>query len=111
MRLNIDAKIRYMQFRTLHRYLGTNHQVAKFIKNKDDICTFCKIDNENTKEPETIKHLFFECQVTKKVLNDFYQKWLPEDTEHLTACNFIFSTLIKNDDKDKLINHINMFIK
>ena len=111
MRLNIDVKIRYMQFRMLHRYIGTNHQVAKFKEEIEDICTFCKIDDKNTQEKETIKHLFYECNTTQKLLRDFYEKCLPEEIVHLNACNFLFTTLIKNDDKDKLLNHTNMILK
>ena len=103
--------MRYMQFRTLHRYLGTNCQVAKFNKDAKDICTFCKINDKHTTEKETIKHLFYECKTTNDLLNDFYDKWLPEEKEHLSICNFIFTTLIKNDDKDKLLNHTNMLLK
>ena len=63
--------------------LGTKNQVAKFKKDTADICTFCKIDNENTSEQETLKHLLYQCETTNKLLTDFYEKWLPEEIEHL----------------------------
>ena len=42
MKIHLDIRIRYLQFRILHRYLGTNHQVSKFRMDFPDKCTFCK---------------------------------------------------------------------
>ena len=49
--------------------------------------------------------------MTQTLLREFYEKWLPEEREHLNISNFLFTTLVKNDDKDKLLNHTNMILK
>merc|ERR1712237_90036 len=54
MKMHLDIKIRYVQFRILHRYLGTNHQVSKFRSDIIDKCTFCEKKNGNTENKETL---------------------------------------------------------
>ena len=57
--------LQWFQFRINHRILGTNLLLHKIDNNTDYKCTFCK------REPETIEHLLWECELVKKLLNDF----------------------------------------
>ena len=111
MKTHLDIKTRYVQFRILHRYIGTNHQVSKFRDDIPDKCTFCEKKYEDTENNETIQHLFFKCETTNNLINTYYEKHLTEEIEHLNEENFIFSPLTKNDDTDNLLKNVNMLIK
>ena len=111
MKMHLDIKIRYMQFRILHRYIGTNHQVAKFRDDISDKCTFCEKRLGDTKNNETIQHLFFRCETTNKILTQYYRKHLNREIEYLNEENFIFTPLVKDDDTDKFLKNVNMLIK
>ena len=40
----MDVKFRYTHFRILQRFIGTNHQHAKYDESVADKCTFCKLN-------------------------------------------------------------------
>ena len=49
-----DTKLRWFQFRIIHRILGTNSLLCKMGIKTDNKCSFCN------REKETIKHLFWD---------------------------------------------------
>ena len=51
-----DPKLRWLQYRLLHRILPVNTYFIKMKIVDCNLCTFC-----NT-EPESIAHLFWECK-------------------------------------------------
>ena len=59
------AKFKSFQYRLLHRAIITNVHMKRWKKLEDDGCTHCR-----TKEPETIKHLLFECSIAKTLLGE-----------------------------------------
>ena len=72
--ITIDTRLRWFQFRLVHRILGVNSFLAKIGRRDDNLCTFCHA------ESETLVHLFCTCEITltfwtqlsewmKKVLN------------------------------------------
>ena len=103
MKIHLDIRIRYLQFRILHRYLGTNHQVSKFRNDIPDKCTFCEKKNGNTAQTETIQHLFFQCEVSNGIITQYYQKHLNEEIEHLNEENFIFTPIDSKHEFDTVI--------
>lgn len=54
-----DNKIKEMQFKILHRIIGTNKFLYKINRVPSPTCTFCNLYMEN------IEHLFYECLVIK----------------------------------------------
>ena len=52
----LDSKLRWFQFRLIHRVLGTNLFLCKIHKLETNVCTFCK------SEEETLIHLFCNCK-------------------------------------------------
>ena len=56
-----STKLRDFQFRLLHNIVITNCQLFKWKKRDDDLCTFCKKDNES------IIHLLLRCEVSKAI--------------------------------------------
>ena len=53
----------WFQTRIVHRILGTKSLLYKMNILQDNLCTFCK-ENE-----ETIKHLFWDCCFTQRIVN------------------------------------------
>ena len=54
----IDTRLRWFQYRLIHRILGTNSFLFKIKKLDSNLCTFC-----NSQE-ETLIHLFCSCAAT-----------------------------------------------
>ena len=75
-----DTTIIWFQYRLIHRILATNtflHMIHYIDSNK---CTFC------TNEPETLQHLFYDCNVVRK-LWESVEKWISEKTGVTTTLN------------------------
>ena len=64
-----STDIQWFQFRILHRIIGTNYFLYKIKYTNTDRCTFCKI------EPETLEHLFYDCQIVREFWNSIGQ-WI-----------------------------------
>ena len=66
-----DTKLRWFQFRLIHRILGVNSFLLKINKVDSGLCSFCNL------EEETIIHLFCGCPITLLFWNNVAQ-WLRE---------------------------------
>ena len=58
----LNQRLRYFQFRILHRILGVNKLLSDMGISDNNICSLC------SKSVETISHLFWECNVTKEFI-------------------------------------------
>jgi hypothetical protein len=65
----MEVKLRWFQYRILNRILTTNTFMYTIGQRNDNLCTFCN------REPETIKHLFTECEKVKNIWAQL-QTWL-----------------------------------
>ena len=54
-----ENKVIDLQYRIVHRYIGTQHLLFKIGKSNSPNCESCMM------YPETIEHLFFECFIVK----------------------------------------------
>ncbi|XP_023812027.1 uncharacterized protein LOC111947633 [Oryzias latipes] len=63
-KLLINNMMRDVSFKLLHRIYPTNQYMLRYKKTIDPNCTFCK------EHPETISHLFWNCNTTKKLWKD-----------------------------------------
>lgn len=54
-----DVKLKWFQYRLIHRILGTNELLHKIGIKDNPLCSFCNLQNE------TIYHIFVECSVVK----------------------------------------------
>ena len=63
--------MRSFQFKILHRTLTTNIFFKKCNIKQDDKCTFCK------NEPESIEHLFWDCNFVQKFWKNVSEKFKP----------------------------------
>ena len=65
-----ESKIRYFQYRFIHRTLGTNARLCRMNIVGSPLCTFC---NEQI---ESIEHLFWECSISSNFILDVEQSLL-----------------------------------
>ena len=65
---SLDTKLRFFQYKLQLKRLNTNIDLSKWKEDQTDRCTYCQT------HPETIIHLFWECEVIKSLWRDF-QSW------------------------------------
>ena len=86
-----DRKIIEMQFKILHRIIGTNNFLFKIGQKASPTCLLCEI------QIETLEHLFYECLIVKNFWLKIIDEWQ----------NFKGSEL-KIDGKHVLLGYIDM---
>ena len=65
LKSSLSTRLRYFQYRLLHRILGVNEYTCKIGLIDSNLCSFCSLS------VETIPHLFWDCPVTHKFLVGF----------------------------------------
>ena len=71
-RINFDNKLKLLQIQIIKHNLKTNIIVSKFIRDLNELCSFCQMTRE------TIYHLFYDCHVTSELrrhVNCYLKKW------------------------------------
>ena len=56
-----DIRLRWLQYRIVHRILGTNSLLYKMGISESNLCTFC------TRDVETSYHLFYGCDIVSNI--------------------------------------------
>ena len=64
-RTTTEAKLRWFQFRLLHKTLITNKFMYKINKSDNERCTFCRTTSE------TLYYLFWDCNILKMFWSQF----------------------------------------
>ena len=72
-----DTKLRWFQFRLIHRILSTNMYLHKIGLAQDNTCTFCR------NNPESLIHLFGDCPISRNFWQDL-ETWLKGECVHVT---------------------------
>ena len=102
--VTVESKLHSFQYMILQRALVTNEKLFKW-KIKDTNC--CQICHQDV---ETIEHLFYECEIVKKLWLDTWNTLhsalgaVPTDREGI-----LLGKIYK--DKHELINHIVLIVK
>ena len=74
LKCTIDVKLRWFQFRIIHKILGVNSFLAKIGIKDSNLCTFCKV------KEETIKHVFCDCPYVSQLWIKLFQ-WIKDKTK------------------------------
>ena len=69
-----DNNLIWLQYRILHRILGTQHLLNKMGKAACSLCLQCNIF------PETIMHLFYHCKKSQTIWNEL-KTWIRNSTK------------------------------
>ena len=81
------TKLIFFSFKLLHRHLATNDFLKKIGIRENDICTFCRTENES------LFHLFCSCRETSCFWQGFI-KWLAENQIKLKSSIFTSDIII-----------------
>ncbi len=101
---SLSIKLRYFQFKILHRYIAVNKLLAQIGIVNSDSCTFCK------KETEDIQHCFWNCTEITPFWNQFQTHLLGSSLE-LTLKDVILGLLDFETSKfNFLILHAKYYI-
>ena len=79
----LSTRIRYFQFKIIHRILGVNKYLKLLNISQSDLCSFCY------SSVESIEHLFWDCPIIRRFIADV-QHFILEDKVTLNKINFIF---------------------
>ncbi len=85
VKLPMEVKLQWFQYRIIHRILGTNSLLHKIGIAESPLCSLC------TQKPETILHLFWECPIVSCLISEI-TIWFSDlyGTEiEITASDFI----------------------
>ena len=83
-----STKLRFFQYRHIHKRINTNIQLAKWKPDRTNKCTFCHVYRETT------KHLFWKCRKVTVIWNTSC-KWLKRKFQtnvEITYQEMIFCT-------------------
>ena len=100
-RVTLNQRLRYFQFRILHRNIGVNKLLFNMGISSTNICSLCSISIE------TISHLFWECPVTKKFILQIQNSMLSNEIV-ITREMFLFGS---NDNIAKDYNFLFLYAK
>jgi hypothetical protein len=89
-----STKLRDFSFKFRNNLLGLNTRVAHFNNAVMRACSFC-VQTNTGQEPvpdESFEHLFYRCKFTSKLIQSFYEKYLPgwDYNDDIKVRKFIF---------------------
>ena len=91
---NKDTYLQWLQYRIVHRILGTNKSLYMMNIKNNSLCTFCK------QCEESIKHLFYDCNKVTPVLAHL-ENWLNTIQNTYTISLSEKDVILGNYDKNK----------
>ena len=101
-----NPNIQWLQYRINHHILATNNYLQKINVTENNLCDLCKT------EPESIKHLFWNCPKTKQLISEV-KLWLNMSLNinlTFTEADMIFGIIDKSQHYE-ILNLIILTIK
>ena len=100
----MSTKLRYFQFKILHRYLAVNKLLAQIGIVDSDLCSFCK------REKEDIQHFFWDCTELVSFWQNI-QTHMLKNSVHLDMRNVVLGLFdIENSKFNFVILHAKYYI-
>jgi len=107
----LSNSTRTFLFKLHNNLLGINTRVAHFVRGHSRDCTFCSLRQNPEEQPETIKHIFFDCIYVEQVLAEFYKWWLNDQTFVISRTEFFQGFNYTCINKVKVLDLTNIFVK
>ena len=96
----LDNKLREFQFKLLYKIAYVNRYLYRFHFISSDKCSFCG------KEEETYKHIFFDCEMVRKLLEQ-----CSDSLDLPISWKEVHIGLNEITEDTQLINHVVLLIK
>jgi len=108
----LDNSTRTFIFKLHNNLLGINTRVAHFVRNHSRACTFCTVLQDPDDNPESIIHLFFECNSVENMLIDFFS-WLSITgvNHHISPRDFFQGFELNCVNKNRVLDLITIIVK
>ena len=75
----LPMNLREFSFKFFNNSLGLNQRLARYLGGRGEECTFCLLANNfGPNLPESLLHLFYECDTTATIMGWFETTYLPE---------------------------------
>jgi hypothetical protein len=71
---SLPNDLKYFIFQCRFNYLPTNNRVHSYRKEVDPRCTFCTLQDAESTQRDSYRHLFFTCPVTVDLLRELFSK-------------------------------------
>ena len=93
----LSSEIKVFMFKFYNNTLGTNLRVSKFNYEISPECTFCSINGPHPASREDFVHLFFHCPTTKKIIQEFFHKYM---TIQVPECEEFFGANLGDNEEN-----------
>ena len=107
----LDNSTKTFAFKLHNNQLGTNSRVSHFVRGHDRNCTFCTLNNIGDENAETISHLFFDCQYTERLLENFYSEVFGIRYRMVTRSEFFVGFNLTNKAECFILDIVNLLVK
>jgi hypothetical protein len=104
-RVLIDARSREFQYKFLQNYISTNVKLQKMNIVQSNLCSLCGA------QPETVKHLFFECVNVHQFWDLFKTRWHDIEGEIIVLTTRIIVFGQNGRNPTPLLNHLLILAK
>jgi len=106
----IDSKLKELQYKIIYKYLPTNKKLFQYNLKESNTCDLCHF------LPESVKHLFWECNYSKTVWIQFYDWWNSINKSYTPQFDervILFGTRKENQGTEGILlfNHLLLLIK
>ena len=91
--------------------MGYNSVVSHFIRGHSDNCTFCDVVENPEPSRENALHLFYHCNITEQVSNNFFTQLLGQQTIVTRQELFVEFTRFDNNTNNILFIISKIFLK
>jgi len=103
----LSNRVKTFIFKFYGNSLGLNTRVSHFAQDVNRACTFCSLAGRQNIMDETFKHLFLDCQTTKRLHDQFLAKYFAGlDINAEQRSKFFFLGLLPENYRD---NHFVMY--
>ena len=97
-------------FKLHNNILGINSRVAHFVRGHPNTCTFCDLQKVSLENPESITHLFFDCEIVETLLSQFYT-WIFNHQRHINRSEYFIGFEMEDNNKKEILNIVNCIAK
>ena len=106
-----DNRSKVFFFKLHNNQLGVNSRVAHFVRGHNSNCTFCTLNNNNEDNPESIAHLFFDCEYTENLLERFFSIVFNVPSRMVTRSEYFVGFNTQNENNNKVLLIITAIVK
>ena len=108
----LNNSTRSFSFKLHNNILGLNSRVSHFVRGHPDSCTFCDIGQIAEHSRESTSHLFFDCNFSETVIQNFYGEiFSGMGRRFVRRSEFFGGFEFENESLNKVLDLLNLLVK